>query len=41
MVMRLWGQANCLAFRAMGKALDNRPTRAIETYMDICRNCSF
>lgn len=31
----------CLAFRAMGKDLNNRTTEAIKTYMAHCRNFSF
>ena len=33
-------QAFCLAFRAMGKNLDNKTTKATEAYMVLCRNCS-
>jgi hypothetical protein len=29
-----------LAFRAMGKDLDNITTEAIKAYMVLCRNCS-
>ena len=31
-------QAFCLAFRAMGKDLDNITTEAIKAYMVLCRN---
>ena len=33
-------QAFCLAFRAMGKDLDNITTEAIKAYMVLCRNSS-
>ena len=33
-------QALHLAFRAMGKDLDNITTEAIKAYMVLCRNCS-
>ena len=33
-------QAFCLAFRAMGKELDNITTEAIKAYMVLCRNSS-
>lgn len=45
--MRNWGgheavedeeQAFCLAFRAMGKDLDNITTEAIKIYMALCRD---
>ena len=34
------GQAFHLAFRAMGKDLDNITTEAIKAYMVLCRNSS-
>jgi hypothetical protein len=33
-------QAFCLAFRAMGKVLDNIITETIKAYMVLCRNSS-
>ena len=33
-------QAFCLAFRVMGKDLDNITTEAIKAYMVLCRNSS-
>ena len=33
-------QAFYLAFRAMGKDLDNISTEALKVYMVLCRNCS-
>ena len=33
-------QAFCLAFRAMGKDLDNVTVEAIKAYMVLCRNNS-
>ena len=33
-------QTSCLAFRDMGKDLDNITTEAIKTYKALCRNCS-
>ena len=33
-------QAFCLAFKAMGKNLNDITTEAIKAYMVLCRNCS-